>query len=135
MMSNPHTASDKATLESLMTSSMVCMWESLVSFCNINGVGLKTHWSTFSLCQNYFSASMMFNILQGLQIIAFSAHAIIKHTIYVVLPDSCRYSVFVNTALLWNIVSYAVLTFSLLSFAKSYIVYVVIFEWFYLQKF
>ena len=36
-----HTASDKATLESSMTSNTMSMWESLVSFCNIDGVCLK----------------------------------------------------------------------------------------------
>ena len=41
VMWNPHTASDKATPESSKTSSTVGMWESLVSFMYIDGVGLK----------------------------------------------------------------------------------------------
>ena len=43
------------------------------------------------------------------------------YSIFLVLSVSCRYSFFVNTAFLWSTVPHAVLTFSLLSFIKPYI--------------
>ena len=94
----------------------------------VTGFLLQHQWSRSDTSAHPFITSKLLQCIydvehpiQALQIIAFAAHAIIKHTIFLVLPVSCRYSVFVNTAFLWNIVPYAELTFSLLSFVKPYI--------------
>ena len=120
---NPHTVSDKATLESVQRSAArwVCgsRWPPVRKhWSKSSDVCLREiHWSTVSSRRNYLSVSMMYDILHGqydsLKVsdyCNFNTSCTRAHRMTLVPPQSTinsyRFSFFMNMVFLWNTVPY-----------------------------
>ena len=124
---NPHTAADKATLESVQRHAARWACESRWSPMQ-NGWSKSSddclhelHWPTLSSRRNYLSVFMMYDILYGRynslnfsDYCSFNSSCTRAHSLSLIPPQSTinsyRYSFFVNTVFLWNTVPASVLT-------------------------